>query len=213
MVISAPLLSGHPAKIKTLKRQVEVLLRGRENNNKHFRECLHRWIVGGRKILKWWMQPTSLSIFLLSCKCYTSPGVWRGTMEDKREKNVLFFPPLFFKGTLYAVQKAEGTAAFKNLLSPGGNLPVDDIEVKEKCTATFANDIWANWTPKVRIWLGARTRTAVTLFLVQQRMQLARLLHSSFPPFFSFFTFQHRQRNAECKYGRVPVSKKCIDSV
>lgn len=87
---------GTQPKLKHCRHKLKYLLRGTKNNNKRCRACLHRWIAGGRKILKCWMQPTSLSIFLLSCKCCTSPGVWSGTMQDKREKNLLFFSPHYF---------------------------------------------------------------------------------------------------------------------
>lgn len=62
-------------------------------------------------------------------------------MQDKGEKNLLFFPPTIFQRHIVSSTKGGESTAFKNLLSPEGNLPVDDIEVKEKCTATFANHI------------------------------------------------------------------------
>lgn len=51
-------------------------------------------------------------------------------MQDKRKRNLLFF--LYFSKAHCKQHKSGETVAFKNLLSPEGNLPVDDIEVKKK---------------------------------------------------------------------------------
>lgn len=62
-------------------------------------------------------------------------------MQDKRKRNLLFF--LYFSKAHCKQHKSGETAAFKNLLSLEGNLPVDDIEVKKKkkCAATSAHHI------------------------------------------------------------------------
>lgn len=176
----------HPAKIQTLSAQVEVFIEREEKQQQTLQSVPPP--LNSRRKKKYWNVECSPLLFQYSSyhASATLPQVYGvAQCRIKGKRTYYFFPPTIFQRHIVSSTKGGESTAFKNLLSPEGNLPVDDIEVKEKCTATFANHIWANWTPKVRIWLGARTRTAVTLFLVQRRIQLAGLHHS----FFSSFPF------------------------